>query len=391
MPCIFRSLVLVMKIIPSAAYILIILFLGAFSSTGFSQTPTPTPTPAPASTPKIEEEEGVVKVNSRLIVIPVSVTDGAGNPVLGLGPADFRVVEEGRNQTVDSVADANKVPLDIALLFDVSASTDAMFKFEQETAAKFLREVMRPIDTATIYTVGMKPVQVQQRDSAERSIASLMAIPPTKGATAFFDTVKQAAEYLRTSSPDGRRRVILVISDGEDNYSEGVQRAGRLAERSVVDSTKDPEFKALAGRIAYAQQAAKISERSKVVKALQDADSVFFSINPGGSSYKLNTISVFGQENMQKFASETGGTAYLPKFAPIDTKDDLQNKSNLRKNAAVLDGIFRQLMNELQAQYLVQYYSDSEYPNGRYVKLKVDLNNATNRKLRAREGYFVKN
>lgn len=378
-----------MNIRSSTALFFIVTFLSVFSAAGIGQTPTPTP--APAATPKIEEEEGVVKVNSRLIVIPVSVTDSTGNPVLGLGPADFRVVEESRNQTIDSVADANKVPLDIALLFDVSASTDAMFKFEQETAAKFLREVMRPIDTATIYTVGMTPMQVQPRDTAEKSITSLMAIPPTKGATAFFDTVKQAADYLRTSSPEGRRRVILVISDGEDNYSEGVQRAGRLAERSVVDNTKDPEFKALAGRIAFAQQSAKISERAKVVKSIQDSDSVFFSINPGGSSYLLNTISVFGQENMQKFATETGGTAYLPKFAPIDTKDELQNRSNLRKNTAVLDGIFKQLMNELQAQYLVQYYSDSEYPNGRYVKLKVGLQNSANRKLRAREGYFVKN
>jgi Ca-activated chloride channel family protein len=352
------------------------------AASAIAQTPTPTPLP---------EEEGIVKVNSRLIVIPVSVTDSAGNPVIGLKADDFTVIEEGRRQTIDSIGDADKVPLDIALLFDVSASTDAMFKFEQETAAKFLREVMRPIDTATIYTVGMTPVQIQPRDTAEKSIASLMAIPPTKGATAFFDTVKQAANYLRTSSPEGRRRVILVISDGDDNYSEGVQKAGRLAERGVVDSKPDPEFKGLAGRIAFAQQSAKISERANVVKSLQDADSVFFSINPGGSSYLLNTMSVFGQENMQKFAVETGGTAYLPKFQPIDTKDALQNASNLRKNTATLDGIFKQLMNELQAQYLVQYYSDSEYPTGRYVKLKVGLQNTANRKLRAREGYFVKN
>ncbi|HKX84528.1 MAG TPA: hypothetical protein VJL58_09950, partial [Pyrinomonadaceae bacterium] len=138
---------------------------------GITQTPTPTPIP---------EEEGIVKVKSQLVAIPVSVTDPSGNPVLGLKADDFTVIEEGRRQTIDSVADANKVPLDIALLFDVSASTDAMFKFEQETAAKFLREVMRPIDTATIYTVGMTPIQVQPRDTAEKSITSLLAIPPTK-------------------------------------------------------------------------------------------------------------------------------------------------------------------------------------------------------------------
>jgi hypothetical protein len=66
--------------------------------------------------------------------------------------------------------DAMSVPLEIALLFDVSASTDAMFRFQQQTAAKVLKEVLRPDDRATIYTVGQKPILVQGRDTAERSV-----------------------------------------------------------------------------------------------------------------------------------------------------------------------------------------------------------------------------
>src|ERR1044072_1674856 len=53
--------------------------------------PKPTPTPAP-----IEYE--VVKVNSNLVVVPVSVTDAQGQPVLGLKPADFRIEEDGKQQ-----------------------------------------------------------------------------------------------------------------------------------------------------------------------------------------------------------------------------------------------------------------------------------------------------
>ena len=68
--------------------------------------------------------------------------------------------------------------------------------------------------------------------------------------------------------------------------------------------------------LAQAQQAAKLSERGIVVKALQDADTVFYSINPAGSSYQLNKISVFGQENMQTFANDTGGTRISPKISP---------------------------------------------------------------------------
>jgi hypothetical protein len=94
---------------------------------------------------------------------------------------------------------------------------------------------------------------------------------------------------------------------------------------------------------------------------------------------------------MSKFANETGGTAFLPKFLPVDTKDANMNAGNIKRNTATLETIFRQLANELRAQYLVQYYSDAEFPEGRFVKLNVALRNPSSNKLRARQGYYVKN
>src|SRR5215470_6539553 len=94
-----------------------------------AQTATPTPQP------KLNGDEGVYKVESRLVVVPVAVIDTNGQPVQGLKAEDFRVLEEGKAQKIDHLGTAEQVPLEIALLFDVSASTDAMFKFEQETAA----------------------------------------------------------------------------------------------------------------------------------------------------------------------------------------------------------------------------------------------------------------
>jgi len=350
-----------------------------------SQTPSPTPKPSLNAT-----DEGVFKVESRLIVVPVSITDAAGQPVKGLTAEDFRVLEEGKPQKIDHIGTPDTVPLDIALLFDVSASTDAMFKFEQQTAAKFLRDVMRPDDRAAIFTVGQTPLLLQGRDNAEKSTASVLTIAATKGATAFYDSVSMASDYLRKNTPEGRRKVILVISDGEDNFSENVQRIERRLEASIVDNKPDPDYTRTRSIVSQAQDAAKKSERVRVSKSLQDGDIVFFSINPAGSSYTLNQISVFGQENMQIFASGTGGTAYLPKFAPIDTKDALQNSSNMRKNQETLDTIFRQLANELQAQYLVEYYPETTYPNGSFVKLDVSLQTPAGRKIRARQGYYVK-
>ncbi|MBK6725052.1 MAG: VWA domain-containing protein [Acidobacteria bacterium] len=356
-----------------------ILLLACISA--FGQTPTPKPTP----------DDEVIKVDSRLIVIPVSVTDANGQAITGLTAADFRIAEEGRQQTIESLGSADVVPLEIALLFDISASTDPMFRFEQETAAKFLREVMRADDRATIFTIGQTPSLVQSRETTEKAVDAIFRLETTKGATAFFDTVKFAADHLRRNSPEGRRRVVVIISDGEDNFSVGVQKAQRAAESRLVEKGPDPEFKKLGKVIVQAQEMAKTEERQRVLRSLQDADIVHYSINPAGSSYLLNKISVFGQENMQRFSTETGGTAFLPKFLPVDTKDQYQNSNNRRQNSETLERIFRQLANELRSQYLIQYYSESEFPANKFVKLDVAVPTRGGARVRSRQGYYVKN
>lgn len=343
-----------------------------------AQTPTPSP--------KVDDD--IIKVESRLIVVPVSVTDTNGQPVLGLKADDFRISEENKSQKIENLGSADVVPLEIALLFDISASTDAMFRFEQDTAAKFLKEVMRPIDRASVFTIGSKGMLVQPRDTAERTAVSVKAISPTKEQTAFFDSIRFAADYVNKNSPQGVRKVIVIISDGEDTASEGVIRAIWNAERKISDSVKGEQLRTLRVK---ARVSAKVAEQTKVVKSLQNADTVFYSINPAGSSYLLNTMSVFGQQNMQRFADDTGGTAFLPKFLPVDTKDPYENENSMRKNQNMLELIFRQLANELRSQYLIQYYSEADFQLGRFVKLDVGLSNRTGLRVRARDGYFVKN
>jgi Ca-activated chloride channel family protein len=363
---------------------LVLAIMAFVSAAIFAQPPTPKPTATPP------DDGEVIKIDSRLVIVPVSVTDSLGQPVLGLKAQDFQVLEENRVQEIAQVSDAEKVPLEIALLFDVSASTDAMFQFQLDTASQFLREVMRPEDRATIFTIGARPVLVQARETGEKSSVAVKNIQATKQFTAFYDTVSSASDYLQKNTPPGRRKVILVISDGEDTNSVRIAKAIEAGYRKLGKNIDTIDNKTLYQYTVKARNDASIAEQNFVVRGIQNADTVFYSINPAGSSYQLNQMSQFGQSNLQKFADETGGTAFLPKFAPIDLKDKLQNSFNARKNQEVLSKIFKQLANELQAQYLVQYYSESDFPTNKYVKLKVGLSSSKNYKLRARQGYFVK-
>lgn len=335
--------------------------------------PAPPPPPEPSEkpmggikppmakpTPADDDIEDVVRVTSNLVVAPVSVTDASGQPVLGLTATDFRLEEEGRPQEIAQIGDPEQVPLDIAVLFDVSLSVEARFDFEKEAAARFLKQVMKPGDRATVFTIGTNPRLEQPLDTADRVAAKIISIQPAKGATAFYDTVVEAARYLAQNTPGSHRRVIVVISDGEDTYSDKV-KAAIGATPQERDSVKVEDRLKIHNRIML-----------EVQREAQKAEIAFYSINPSGEALKLNIISKRAQEGMEQLATATGGTSFVP--------EKLEN----------LEAVFRQIAAELRSQYLLQYYSNDESPSGKFLKIKVTVPARPQLRIRARQGYYPK-
>jgi VWFA-related protein len=201
--------------------------------------PKPTPTPTPPEKEVIE----VIRTNSNLVMVPVSVTDQTGTAVQGLTKTDFRLEEEGKPQEISGISDPEQVPLAIALLFDISSSTSqkGFFASQQKAAATFLKLVMKPADKAAIFTITDQATMVQPLASAETSAAKMLTIPAatTPVPTAFYDTVSAAAKYLMANAPSNYRRVIVVLSDGDDNFSEIIRELS-MAEARAVQSGKQP-------------------------------------------------------------------------------------------------------------------------------------------------------
>lgn len=343
-----------------------------------TQTQTPAPSPSPATKPAdaIDDEE-VITVSSNLVVVPVSVTDARGEPALGLKATDFHLEEEGRAQEIAQVGDAEQVPLDIAILFDASSSVSQknFFEFQQRAAASFLKEVLKPTDRAAIVTITREPRLLQPLASAEVATAKLTTIPAATSAepTAFYDTVSYAAKYLAANAPGHHRLVIIAISDGDDNFSNAVREqtvAEYEAEQKAEAANADPKaVRAAARRDLQARHARAVSA---VEREVQRADAVFYSINPGGPSVRLNEIASRAQSNMAQVADSTGGTAYVP------------------ARAEELETIFKQIASELRAQYLLQYYSNSNAPTGKFLPIKVQVPARSELKVRARRGYYAK-
>jgi Ca-activated chloride channel homolog len=326
--------------------------------------PTPTPKPEP------EVIEDVIKTTSNLVMVPVSVTDQTGQAVQGLKVADFRLLEEGKQQEISGIGDPEQVPLAIALLFDISSSTSqkGFFASQQKAAATFLRLVMKPADKAAIFTITGQPEVIQPLSSAETSAAKMLMIPAATSSvpTAFYDTVAAAAKYLGDNAPSNYRRVIVVLSDGDDNFSE------QIRDLSVANANATLSGQETAAGVRAGLQRAHQRAVSNVEKLVQQADVIFYSVNPGGPSIKLNQIAMRAERGMESIAEATGGTAFVP-----DSDLDLER-------------VFRQVAAELRGQYLLQYYGDSNAPAGQFRKIAVTVPGRADVRVRARQGYYPK-
>lgn len=289
--------------------------------------------PAPDSSSGYESP-GVIRVSSNLVVLPVSVTDSAGRAVGDLGIGDFVVTEDGTSETIARLTEAGQSPLQLALLFDISGSLNNRFEFEQQAATRFLKKVWKEGDTVTIITFAEEPyIRLRSSRSLDAALRELTALQPTESATAFYDSVVQAARLLRESATPETRQAQIVLSDGEDNRSD----------RTIVDALQE----------------------------VQRSDTIFYSINPGGNSIRLNEISLKGQQDLVALASETGGTAFVS-----DENSDL-------------DDIFGRIATELRAQYLLSYYSSNPRLDGKFRRIKVSVPGKPDLSVRSRQGYYA--
>jgi VWFA-related protein len=228
--------------------------------------------------------------------------------------------------------------------------------------------VMKPADRAAIFTITDKATMIQPLSSAETSASKMLTVPAatTPVPTAFYDTVIAAAKYL-TTAPSNFRRVIVVLSDGDDNFSETIRDLSVAEARAVLDG-KQPISGTRAGLLQRHQVAV-----AQVQKAVQQADVIFYSVNPGGPSVKLNQIAMRAERGMEAIAEITGGTAFLP-----DSDKDLER-------------VFRQVAAELRGQYLLQYYADSEkIPAGAFRRIEVKVPARNDVRVRARQGFYAK-
>jgi Ca-activated chloride channel family protein len=269
-----------------------------------------------------------------LVFLSVTVQNGAGQLVAGLGQADFQVFEDGLVQEITNFA-PDPQPIALSLVLDSSMSMERKMAVAQEAAIGFARRMTRR-DVAQIIDFDSRPNIAQAFTSDVAALERAIKTTHAGGSTALYDALYVALEELRgvraRTSDDIRRRGIVVLSDGEDTSSLNTYE-------DVLDLAKRGEV------IVYA-----IGLRSK-------EDAVGRGFNQ--AEYTLRSL-----------AQQTGGRVYFV--------EDLSQ----------LAGVYGRIADELSQQYSLGYSSRNAARDGtwRRVQVKVLKGDVA---ARTRLGYFA--
>jgi Ca-activated chloride channel homolog len=327
------------------------------ASAGTIQAQQPAGNTPPASSPASQEQDQnkqnappltsqkPIVSTTGLVHLVATVVDKHHNFITDLDKTDFKVIENGAPQNIQFFSRETDLPLRIALLLDTSNSIRPRLDFEKDAAIDFLSKVIRRNkDLAFLMTFDNDPEVIQDYTGEIELLDSSIREQRAGGGTALNDAIFLAAQKLqRAPIPNGQdsdiRRVIVVISDGDDN----------LSDHALSDAID-----------------AAIRSETAIFAVSTDTDWLAIDDASKPRKYALSA----GDKVLQAYADQTGGRAFFPYRV-----DDLAQS-------------FLSIGEELRSQYFIAYAPVDPPAGGQYRRIDVE----TSQKgltVRTRKGYFA--
>jgi Ca-activated chloride channel family protein len=304
--------------------------------------------------------------NSGAFNLSLTVTNKTGQAVAALRKEDIRVLEDGKPQDIVGFAPQTDKPLSIAILLDMSISQEKVIPVAKSVAREFVDSVIHSGRDSVGVVTFTGEAKVEQELTTNQELArqaidrvkfeqppgyvtsGMIAgskgriIPPVMnpdpsqvvpGSTAIWDTILFTSEKLSLPAPGDTRRVIILLTDGNDTSSK----------RKVND-------------------AAKAAIKSGVA---------VYSIGIGDEYYGGTS-----EDDLRKLAERTGGRAFFPK----KVKD--------------LQAVFAEIEQALRSQYVISYSSTGKKTGDKMRKIEIELVNPELRRqglqLSYQQGYFTR-
>jgi Ca-activated chloride channel homolog len=281
-------------------------------------------------------DPGQIKQTTINVRLPVTVTDKNNRLIVDLKETDFEIAEDKTPQAIVSFQPQSNLPLDLAVLMDTSNSVEPKLKFEKDASYSFLETMLGSRQDRALFATFDSQVELHQ-DFTDRLDLLTQAIDKVKaqGGTRMYDAIYSICEEkMMASASLGRRRAMVVITDGDDTESER-------------------ELK----------EAIDIAQRSETpVYVISTESGGIFGV-------QLGLVGRKEDKDLKRLAEETGGRA----FFTADMND-------LKERLAVI-------ARELRSQYLIAYEPTNGKYDGRFRQVEVKLPNRKDLRIRTKKGY----
>jgi len=224
-----------------------------------------------------QQDDEVVRVNTDLVVLNVTVTDKAGEYVPGLRLSDFKVFEDGKEVPARVISNfgVHESPFASVVLLDTSGSMESRLSLGRSAAIRFL-DGLRPEDVAAVYKFDYKIEQVQDFSSG-RDLAPMAFAIKARGMTTLYDAIFEAVNAL--TARQEARKAIVVLSDGMDTYSKTSSSKALEAAMAIGASIYAVDMSAT-------DASARNTQSAMVLKGFAEKSGGRFVATPGGPALR---------------------------------------------------------------------------------------------------------
>jgi Ca-activated chloride channel family protein len=265
--------------------------IGSSTSTTSATPPTIVNTTGSNSTDgdsdgQSSQERGRIRVSVNLVNVLASVLDDHNRPAPDLPREAFQLFEEGVEQKIEVFEQETQQPIDIALMVDASLSAHKEILFEQDSALRFLRQVLRKDDRASIFAISEDVHQLANYTGDFGQLQSALHRMPPGAGTSIYDGLLLGARTLERRGDD-RRHVIVLITDGGETTSstdfdaarKAAVRSGALLYTIVVRPVKNESGRNTAGEHALSAITDTMGGAMFYPDAITELDAIFDRIN----------------------------------------------------------------------------------------------------------------
>jgi Ca-activated chloride channel family protein len=225
-----------------------------------------------------QQDDEVVRVNTDLVILNITVTDKAGHYVPGLRLSDFTIFEDGKEVSTQLISSfsVHESPFASVVLLDTSGSMESRLSLARSAAIRFL-DRLREEDVAAVYKFDSKVEEVQEFSSS-RDLAPMAFGVRAKGMTTLNDAIVDAAKAL--SVRPEKRKAIIILSDGLDTYSQASAEKAVESALAIGASIYAVDMSAAEGGSFRNQQSAG------VLKSFAEKSGGRFVATPGGPALR---------------------------------------------------------------------------------------------------------